>query len=86
QNLQKQEKLYLLQKIFKSSPLVLFAVAEFLEHTNGFLSMVDSSEDTCHHSEFKKEHAVNVFADNLCLPDKLIRISTLRILSHYEQL
>ncbi|KAI3837631.1 hypothetical protein MKX03_029756 [Papaver bracteatum] len=71
---------------FKSSPQVLFAVAEFLEHTNGFPGIVDSSEDTCHHSEFKTEHAVNVFADNLCLPDKLIRISTLRILSHYEQL
>ncbi|RZC52306.1 hypothetical protein C5167_020735 [Papaver somniferum] len=71
---------------FKSSPQVLFAVAEFLEHTNGFSSIVDSSEDTHYHPEIRREHAVNAFADNLCLPDKLIRISTLRILSHYELL
>ncbi|KAI3979780.1 hypothetical protein MKX01_013875 [Papaver californicum] len=78
-------KVVSLAEKFKSSPQVLFAVAEYLNHTNGFPSIVDSSEETLH-PEFKREYAVNAFADNLCLPDKLIRISTLKILSHYGPL
>ncbi|KAI3974386.1 hypothetical protein MKX01_031055, partial [Papaver californicum] len=78
-------KIESLEEKFKSSPQVLFAVAEYFNHTNGFPSIVDSSEETLY-PEFKREYAVNALADNLCLPDKLIRVSTLKILSHYEPL
>ncbi|OVA05421.1 Down-regulated-in-metastasis protein [Macleaya cordata] len=77
-----------LAKKHKSSPQLLFAVAEFLDYTHGSTSQADSSHKIFH-PEFEADKAINtinVFADNLCLPNKLIRISTLRILSHYEPL
>ncbi|KAK9122055.1 hypothetical protein Syun_019672 [Stephania yunnanensis] len=72
-----------LAKKHRSSPQVLLSVAEFLD-----------SVDRCpgpivFHPELKEENAneaISIFADNLLSPDSDFRMSTLRILSHYEPL
>lgn len=76
-----------LAKRHKSCSQVLSAVAEFLDSVfgpadEGHLSrtmVLDLRGD-------EVVFAINTFTDNLGLPDKAIRISTLRILSHYAPL
>ncbi|MQL78120.1 hypothetical protein Taro_010527 [Colocasia esculenta] len=70
----------------KSSPQVLSAAAELLE---SIVRQMDG-KDLCHEfPEFNVEHtadAIGLYAENLDSPHKVIRISTLRILSHFAYL
>ncbi|XP_020699901.1 small subunit processome component 20 homolog isoform X1 [Dendrobium catenatum] len=72
-------------KKHKSSPRILSAVAEYLET---FLwSKDDAGVSQRMFAEVDVEDAqdsIRIFADNLSLPNKEIRISTLRIVSHYN--
>ncbi|KAI0527474.1 hypothetical protein KFK09_003075 [Dendrobium nobile] len=72
-------------KKHKSSPRILSAVAEYLE---SFLwSKDDAGVSQRMFAEIDDEDAqdsIRSFADNLSLPNKEIRISTLRIVSHYN--
>ncbi|KAL4289520.1 hypothetical protein GQ457_14G012480 [Hibiscus cannabinus] len=77
-----------LSKACKSSSQVLSAVADYLDNVNRPTSQSDSGEQI-YHPLLKEEDmmdAVGIFADNLCHPDKGIRLPTLRILCHYELL
>ncbi|XP_059666315.1 uncharacterized protein LOC132312087 [Cornus florida] len=75
-----------LAKRYKSSSQILTTVADFLD------SLDWSQADTRHkafHPELKAEkttESLNIFAENLCHSDKGIRLSTLRVLCHYETL
>ncbi|KAJ7955379.1 Small subunit processome component 20-like protein [Quillaja saponaria] len=76
-----------LAKKHKSSSHVLSAVADYLDSEFG----PPTQETGCsvsHQGLVEKEamDAVDLFADNLCHSDKDIRVSTLRILCHYEPL
>ncbi|XP_077215224.1 ARM repeat superfamily protein [Tasmannia lanceolata] len=77
-----------LAKRYKSSSQVLHSVAEFLDSVFGDKStgQIDASYILCHPELGieKTVDAINIFSDNLGLPDKAIRISTLRILHHFE--
>lgn len=77
-----------LAKRYKSSSHVLLAVAEFLDSVNGHTFQADPLHAVFHPElEAKKTmEAINIFAENLYQSDKGSRISTLRILSHYEPL
>ncbi|XP_011045607.1 PREDICTED: U3 small nucleolar RNA-associated protein 20-like [Populus euphratica] len=84
--LEETSKVLRLAKTYKSSSQVLSAVADYLDHVHGSTLEVDTSHKT-YHPEFEGKKAVDafdVFADNLCNPDKGIRVPTLRILCHYE--
>ncbi|KAJ6777070.1 hypothetical protein OIU74_001111 [Salix koriyanagi] len=84
--LEETSKVLRLAKTYKSSSQVLSAVADYLDHVHGSILEADTSHKT-YHPEFEGKKAVDafdVFADNLCNPDKGIRVSTLRILCHYE--
>ncbi|KAK1375649.1 DRIM domain-containing protein [Heracleum sosnowskyi] len=77
-----------LAKKYKSSSQVLCTVADFLDSIDKSTTRVhtDSSE---FHPELRSEKAADaltIFAENLCQADKQIRLSTLRILCHYESL
>ncbi|XVE81263.1 hypothetical protein DITRI_Ditri15bG0049500 [Diplodiscus trichospermus] len=77
-----------LAKACKSSSQVLFAVAEYLDNVNGSSSQADSGTKI-YHPALKEQNTVDalcIFADNLCHPDKGIRLPTLRILCHHEPL
>ncbi|XVF29034.1 hypothetical protein REPUB_Repub15cG0084600 [Reevesia pubescens] len=81
-------KVLLLAKACKSSSQVLFAVADYLDNANGPALQADSGKKL-YHPVLKGENtvdAVGIFADNLCHPDKEIRLPTLRILCHHEPL
>ncbi|XP_020586518.1 small subunit processome component 20 homolog [Phalaenopsis equestris] len=64
-------------KRHKSSPRILFAVAEFLD------SVLWSNNDYTKIGVEDAQHLISIFADNLALPNKEIRVSTLRIFSHH---
>ncbi|KAG9451956.1 hypothetical protein H6P81_004860 [Aristolochia fimbriata] len=72
---------------YKSSQQVLCAVAEFLDSTLRSTSS-NESKPTLHPEldVIKRDNAVHIFAENLGAPNKEIRISTLRILCHFEPL
>lgn len=77
-----------LAKRYKSSSQVLCTVADFLDSIDKAttLAHTDSSK---FHPELRSEKAVDalaIFAENLCQADKQLRLSTLRILCHYESL
>ncbi|KAE8688414.1 small subunit processome component 20-like protein isoform X2 [Hibiscus syriacus] len=77
-----------LSKACKSSSQVLSAAADYLDNVYGPTLQADSRKEICH-PLLKEENmmdAVSIFADNLCYPDKGIRLPTLRILCHYEHL
>ncbi|XP_021290199.1 small subunit processome component 20 homolog isoform X1 [Herrania umbratica] len=77
-----------LAKGCKSSSQVLLPAADYLDNVNGPALQADSSKKI-YHPVLKGENtvdAVGIFADNLCHPDKGIRLPTLRILCHYEPL
>ncbi|KAF7849855.1 hypothetical protein BT93_L0220 [Corymbia citriodora subsp. variegata] len=77
-------KVMQLAKRHKSSPQVLVAVADYLDSACG-----SKLREDIHHQEFEANKfvdAVDVFAENLCHFDKRIRVSTLRILCHYQPL
>ncbi|KAB1216916.1 hypothetical protein CJ030_MR4G016071 [Morella rubra] len=77
-----------LAKRYRSSSQVLSAVADYLDFVYGPTSEADSSNRK-YHPELLMERAgdeVTIFADNLRHPNKVIRLSTLRILCHYEPL
>ncbi|WOG89602.1 hypothetical protein DCAR_0208840 [Daucus carota subsp. sativus] len=77
-----------LAKRYKSSSQVLLAVADFLDSIDKSTTLVhaDSSKLSPELRSEKAVDALAVFAENLCHPDKQIRVSTLRILCHYESL
>ncbi|KAG9136707.1 hypothetical protein Leryth_004489 [Lithospermum erythrorhizon] len=75
-------------KKYKSSAQILSSVADTLDCIYG---SVDEEGTGCqsHHPELvpsKFVEALDVFAENLYNPNKEVRCSTLRILSHYEPL
>ncbi|XP_022846936.1 small subunit processome component 20 homolog isoform X2 [Olea europaea var. sylvestris] len=75
-----------LAKRYKESPQILSAVADILDSVAGSMIRADTS---CkyYHPELLAEKVVEVldtFSENLCLADRGIRLSTLRILCHYE--
>ncbi|KAL5708838.1 hypothetical protein ACHQM5_019594 [Ranunculus cassubicifolius] len=77
-----------LAKKYRSSSHILFAVAEYLDSVPRSLSGSDATHSTIR-PELEAEKAIdaiNVFADNMSLPEDVIRMSTLRILGHYEPL
>ncbi|KAH9312457.1 hypothetical protein KI387_027492, partial [Taxus chinensis] len=70
----------------KLSPHVLSVVADFLDAVLGSAECANH-KDKDYHPELKIDkapNALNLFADNLGMQDKNIRVSTLRLLSHYE--
>ncbi|XVF65313.1 hypothetical protein PTKIN_Ptkin09bG0238000 [Pterospermum kingtungense] len=77
-----------LAKACKSSSQVLFAVADYLDNVNGSKLQADSGKEIYHPvlSGQNTVDAVSIFSDNLCHPDKGIRLPTLRIWCHYEPL
>ncbi|XP_020264631.1 small subunit processome component 20 homolog isoform X1 [Asparagus officinalis] len=77
-----------LAKRYKSSSQVLFAVAEFLDSFIGGISKSEAhaSQNIRDLDTNEAVIATNIFSDNLSLPNKEIRMSTLRILSHYAPL
>lgn len=76
-----------LAKRHKSSPQILFAVAEFLDSVLGPLIEADAAPVTFPELDVQDAvDSISIFSDNLGLPDKSIRASTLRILSHYAPL
>ncbi|XP_022999923.1 small subunit processome component 20 homolog [Cucurbita maxima] len=86
--LEESKRLVYLAKRYSSCSQVLVAVADYLDFIHGPALEVDVSK-RIYSEEFqadKVEDAVQVFADNLRHPDKGVRISTLRILCHYEPL
>lgn len=76
------------QKKYKSSRQILSAVADYLDSTygHGLESLTDVKGTHPELEAAKVVDALNVFAENLYNPDKGIRVSTLRILCHYELL
>ncbi|KAK2988996.1 hypothetical protein RJ640_013987 [Escallonia rubra] len=75
-------------KRYKSSSQILSTVADFLDSVHGSTIKLDTS-CTESHGELETRMVVDsleIFAENLCHPDKQIRLSTLRILCHYEPL
>ncbi|KAJ4967931.1 hypothetical protein NE237_014632 [Protea cynaroides] len=81
-------KFLLFAKRYRSCSQVLFAVADFLDSMYGPAYEADSGHKIFH-PELMAERAIdamNVLAENLCNSDKDVRISTLRILCHYEPL
>ncbi|XP_050365350.1 uncharacterized protein LOC126783867 isoform X2 [Argentina anserina] len=77
-----------LGKRHKSCAHVLVAVADFLDSLYGSAMDVDSQLKICHPelSADMATDALKIFADNLCHSDRGIRVSTLRILCHFETL
>ncbi|CAL9093376.1 unnamed protein product [Musa textilis] len=76
-----------LAKRHKSSLQVLSAVAEYLNSV--FRSKAEGASSWNVFQEFDVQDvidSVTSFADNLSLPNKAVRVSTLRILSHYAPL
>ncbi|XP_043723794.1 small subunit processome component 20 homolog [Telopea speciosissima] len=74
-------------KRYRSCFQVLFAVADFLDSMYGLPCQADSNK--VFHPVLSAERAldaINIFAENLCHSDKEVRISTLKILCHYEPL
>ncbi|RVW99796.1 hypothetical protein CK203_029213 [Vitis vinifera] len=77
-----------LAKRYRSSSQVLFSVAELLDSMHGS-TIQENNGHMKFHPELKAEKAVDafdMFSENLSHPDKGIRVSTLRILCHYEPL
>ena len=61
----------------------------FSHHINGRSTIQENNGHMKFHPELKAEKAVDafdMFSENLSHPDKGIRVSTLRILCHYEPL
>ncbi|KAF8392350.1 hypothetical protein HHK36_022692 [Tetracentron sinense] len=77
-----------LAKRYKSSSQVLFAVAEFLDSMYGSTGQADTSHKFFHPELVAEKiiDAIHIFSENLCNSDKGIRVSTLRLLCHYEPL
>ncbi|XP_031736395.1 small subunit processome component 20 homolog isoform X2 [Cucumis sativus] len=86
--LEELSRLVYLAKRYSSCSQVLVAVADYLDFIYGPALEADISK-RIYSEEFqadKVEDAVQVFADNLRHSDKGVRLSTLRILCHYEPL
>ncbi|KAL6992171.1 hypothetical protein U1Q18_010278 [Sarracenia purpurea var. burkii] len=79
-------KFFLLTRKYRSSSQILSAVADFLDSMD-WSTFQEGISNAVLHPELKAEkamEALGIFAENLCHSDKLIRLSTLRILCHYE--
>ncbi|KAL6970992.1 hypothetical protein U1Q18_030674 [Sarracenia purpurea var. burkii] len=79
-------KFLLLARKYRSSSQILSAVADFLDSMYRS-TFQEGIRNAVLHPELKAEkamEALGIFAENLCHSDKLIRLSTLRILCHYE--
>ena len=77
-----------LAKQYRSSSQVLFSMDKLLDSMHGSI-IQENNGHMKFHLELKVEKAVdafNKFSVNLSHPDKGIRVSTLRILCHYEPL
>ncbi|PIN21963.1 DRIM (Down-regulated in metastasis)-like protein [Handroanthus impetiginosus] len=73
-----------LAKRYKLSPQILSSVADILDSISGSLP---DTKFQCYHPEHiagKVLDALEIFAENLYHANKKIRLSTLRILCHYE--
>ncbi|KAK3010833.1 hypothetical protein RJ639_012410 [Escallonia herrerae] len=76
-------------KRYKSSSQILSTVADFLDSVHDGSTIKLDTSCTESHGELETRMVVDsleIFAENLCHPDKQIRLSTLRILCHYEPL
>ncbi|PSS35668.1 Small subunit processome component like [Actinidia chinensis var. chinensis] len=81
-------KFLLLATRYRSSSQILSAVADFLDSMDRSTFQEETSNVVLP-PELKAEKAMEslgIFAENLCHSDKLIRLSTLRILCHFELL
>ncbi|KAF5740542.1 small subunit processome component 20 isoform X1 [Tripterygium wilfordii] len=86
--LEETRKALRLAKSYNLSSQVLSAVADYLDHTSGHTLQSDTTLGISH-PELQAEKvvdAVGIFAGNLCKSDKGIRVTTIRILCHYEPL
>ncbi|XP_057867600.2 uncharacterized protein LOC131074886 isoform X2 [Cryptomeria japonica] len=71
---------------YRLSPHVLSAVADFLDAVLGSTECINN-KDKKYHLELRIDKTANaliLFTGNLGMPDKNLRLSTLRLLSHYE--
>ncbi|XP_052189171.1 uncharacterized protein LOC127799294 isoform X2 [Diospyros lotus] len=83
---EKVSQFLLLASRYRSSPQILSAVADFLDSVDQF-TFQEAAHNAVLYPELKVDKAMEslgIFAQNLCNSDKLIRLSTLRILCHYE--
>ncbi|KAK8959123.1 hypothetical protein KSP40_PGU003577 [Platanthera guangdongensis] len=73
-----------LAKRYKSSPQILFAAAEYLDSFLGSKNEAGDSRGVFTEIDVEDTRvSMSIFSDNLSLPSKEIRVSTLRIISHY---
>lgn len=81
-------KLLDLAKRYKSCSQILSTVADFLDSMDESTTQVNNICSKFHPEleAGKVVDALAIFAENLCHADKWIRLSTLRILCHYESL
>ncbi|XP_057982940.1 uncharacterized protein LOC131167895 isoform X2 [Malania oleifera] len=86
--LEETSKFLHLAKRYKSSSQILLAVADLLDSMHKPTFQADTSNKIVHPelTAEKAREAMEVFSENLCNSDKEIRVSTLRILRHYELL
>ncbi|XP_010257842.1 PREDICTED: small subunit processome component 20 homolog [Nelumbo nucifera] len=73
---------------YRSSSHILFSVADFLDSVHG-AKYQEHQGHKIYHPELKAEKAIDavkLFSENLCHSEKDLRLSTLRILCHYELL
>ncbi|KAL3835007.1 hypothetical protein ACJIZ3_009743 [Penstemon smallii] len=77
-----------LAKRYKFSPQILSALADVLDSISGSDLQVDTKGQLYlpEHVAGKVLDALDIFSENLCHANKEIRISTLRILCHFEPL
>ncbi|KAI8538103.1 hypothetical protein RHMOL_Rhmol09G0076200 [Rhododendron molle] len=73
---------------YKSSSQILSAVADFLDSMDRRTFQEDTSSVVLHPElkATKAKESLAFFAENLCHSDKVTRVSTLRILCHYQLL
>ncbi|GAB2295684.1 hypothetical protein Dimus_029838 [Dionaea muscipula] len=81
-------KFLCLAKRYRSSSQIISSVADILDvlYGSGFGANISSSKMHPELEASKLLDAAGIFAENLCNEDKAIRISTLRILCHFEPL
>ncbi|CAK9136502.1 unnamed protein product [Ilex paraguariensis] len=81
-------KFLYLAKRYKSSSQILSSVADFLDSVDESMMQADVGPEMFHPELGSRNvvDALDIFTENLCHPDKRIRLSTLRILCHYEPL
>ncbi|XP_015574070.2 small subunit processome component 20 homolog [Ricinus communis] len=86
--LEETSKILYLARTYKSSSHILSAIADCLDSVHG-PTMEAYRNHISYHPELARNKAVDalgIFANNLCNSDKEIRVSTLRILCHYQYL